>query len=144
MHISENTIANFKHPFPRRKLNTIDENWKICIRLLFYWLLLETEVAILYSYLFFLQFVLPYINSFLYSKAPIDSHIVIIPLTKLKSTHDSLTRFPVPIYNDKSQLQEFFLNFHLLRMYTYESNIKFIFSFFHSSVQVKYMREDEV
>lgn len=95
---------------------------------MFYRLLLETEVAILYSPLFFLQFVLPYINSFLYSKAPIDSHVVIIPLTKLKSTHDSLTRFPVPIYNDKSQLQEFFLNFHLLRMHKFESNIKLAFS----------------
>lgn len=95
---------------------------------LFYWLLFETEVAILYSLLFFLRFILPFINSFLYSKAPIDSHVVIIPLTKLKSTHDSLTRFPVPIYNDKSQLQEFFLNFHLLRMYNFESNIKLAFS----------------
>lgn len=81
-------------------------------------------------------FVLPYNNSFLNSKAPIDSHVVIIPLTKLKSTHDSLTRFPVPIYNDKSQLQEFFLNFHLLRMYKFESSIKW--AFFHSSFQVKY------
>ncbi|XP_052683930.1 uncharacterized protein LOC128164215 isoform X2 [Crassostrea angulata] len=56
-----------------------------------------------------------YVVNQIYGKAPIDSHVVIIPLTKLKSTHDSLTRFPVPIYNDKSQLQEFFLNFHLLR-----------------------------
>lgn len=136
VHISENTkITNFKHPLPSQKKNQEKKNqynwskvkimyWWVLIILYYYW---KKKKQFYINHFLFYNLFNHILIFYFYRKDPIDSNVVIIPLTKLKSTHNSLTRFPVPLDNDQSHLQEFFLNFHLLRMYEFESRMKLLF-----------------